>query len=276
VLKWQNVPMDIFKAKEVGSNKILAVVQARMKSTRFPDKVVQPILGRAMLALLLQRIKKSRLLDQIIVATSTDPSGEIIVKLCEEIGISVFRGSEKDVLSRIYEAAKVFKGDTIVRLTGDNPLYEAALIDSMLLFYSACDYDFVSNSSMSYSTKWVEERTFPIGLGVQIFSFGVLEEINRLDSDLNSREHVSCYVYQHPEKYRLGAFHAQNEFLYLRHPEFRFTVDTIRDYEFVKNIFEHFQNPYCSLKEVIDYLLKNTRITKINRNESQRKPVLKD
>jgi len=170
--------------------KRVAIIEARMKSTRLPGKVLRPIMGRPMLELLVERLQQARNLDQIIVATTNNDSDEPIVSLAQALGVSCHRGSEEDVLDRVLSAARRFEADVVVEVTGDCPLIEATKIDEMLKAYQYMGVDFMANRL---------DSTYPPGLGMRIFSRAVLEKINSLTQDPVDREHVTLYVWEHPD-----------------------------------------------------------------------------
>jgi spore coat polysaccharide biosynthesis protein SpsF len=145
---------------------IIAVLQARLSSSRLPGKVLKPILDQPMLALQIERIKRSQLIDQLVVATSTSPEDEQISKLCQEIEVVSFRGSLDDVLERVYQAAKPYSPTYLVRLTGDCPLCDPELIDQVIQFHVDGNYDYSSNCLIP---------TYPDGLDVEICRFQCLE-----------------------------------------------------------------------------------------------------
>jgi len=236
------------------NKKVYGIIQARMGSSRLPGKVMMEIKGRSILDLLVQRIKDSKLLNGIIIATSISDKDNIIEEYCSKNNVNCFRGSEENVLERVLLAAKSQGADIIVEITGDCPLIDFKLIDDIIKFYFENDYDYVS----TFNT-----RTFPVGYDVRIFSTESLDEINKLTKDKEDREHVSIYYIKHPEKYKIGSFIAEEE---IRHPEYRLVVDEKEDFELMKKIFEHFETLTFSIKEVIDFLKENPELALINKD----------
>jgi glutamate-1-semialdehyde 2,1-aminomutase len=206
--------------------KTIAIVQARMGSTRFPNKVMQPILGVPLIELLLKRLSKAKRIDQIILATSDDPRNQPLVDHVRKLGYTVFQGSENDVLNRYYQAAKTNNPDTIVRITGDCPLIDPEVVDLVIAAYERDGVDYMSNT---------RPPTFPDGLDTAVFSFAALERAQMEATSQYEREHVVPYIRES------GHFQIGN----LRHSEDcsaeRWTVDEPADFEVVKAVFEHFK-----------------------------------
>ncbi|MBI2287838.1 MAG: glycosyltransferase family protein [Chloroflexi bacterium] len=201
-----------------------------MGSTRLPGKVLEDLAGQPMLARVVSRTRQAKTLDSVTIATTTLPADDAIVKLCKKMGWPCFRGSQDDVLDRYYRAALAFKADTVIRITSDCPLTDPGVIDltvnAFLGQYPAVDY--VSNS---------QTRTFPRGLDVEVFSFSALEKAWREDYNPAWREHVTIYLYRHPEKFKL--LNVANDIDY---SAMRWTVDTPEDLALVRQIYNHFQN----------------------------------
>ncbi|MDD1664201.1 MAG: glycosyltransferase family protein, partial [Methanomicrobiales archaeon] len=174
--------------------KTAAIIEARMTSTRLPGKVLLPVLGRPLLDHLIERLKRARTLDQIIVATTTNATDDPVEALARNLGCGCFRGSEEDVLERVLSAAHRFGVDLIVEITGDCPLMDPAIVDILVETYRLNRYDYVSN---------VLERTYPRGMDTQVFPTKVLDEVARLTDDPVDHEHVSLYIYNHPERFSL-------------------------------------------------------------------------
>jgi spore coat polysaccharide biosynthesis protein SpsF len=204
----------------------VATIEARMSSSRLPGKVLAPILGRPMLELLIERVQRAALLDGIVVATTTNPADDAIAQLAQHLGIGCYRGSESDVLARVLEAAETFSADVIVELTGDNPVIDPAVIDLVVKRYREWGCDYVSNTL---------QRTFPLGLDTQVFATEVLRRVATLTDNPSDREHVSIYIYSHPEEFTLCNVTSD---LPADAAQLRLTVDSIEDLERVRRIYE--------------------------------------
>lgn len=238
-----------------------AIIEARMTSTRLPGKVLAPILGRPTLELLVERLRRVKRLDQVIVATTVNRTDDPIEALARRIGAGCFRGSEADVLDRVLQASRAHGVDLIVEITGDCPLADPATIDRVLDAYHGGQCDYASN---------VLQRTYPRGLDVQVFPTAVLEDVARRTNDPVDHEHVSLYIYSHPERYRLRDVLSG---LPGRHADLRLTVDTPEDLALVKAIYEALYpaNPAFGLPDMLDLLERRPDLARINQHVQQKK-----
>jgi glutamate-1-semialdehyde 2,1-aminomutase len=205
--------------------KTIAIVQARLSSIRFPNKVMQAICGTPMIGLLLKRLSNTQLIDQIVLATSVDSCNDPLAKYVQELNYTVFRGSEDDVLDRYYHAAKEAKADSVVRITGDCPLIDPVLVDEAVNKFLDAEVDYVSN---------IAPPTFPDGLDIEVFSFQALETAWNKAKMPREREHVTPFIRES------GKFSQVNFSTDLNCSEERWTVDEPEDFEVVKKVFEHF------------------------------------
>lgn len=241
--------------------KIIAIIQARMGSTRLPGKILKTVMNKTLLEYQLERVTRSLLIDEIVVATTEKESDTPIVELCEQLGVGVYRGSENDVLSRYCEAAVECKADIIVRLTSDCPLIDSHVIDEVVQMYldGQGTIDYASNAL---------ERTFPRGLDIEVFSFEALEKANEYASLERDREHVTVFLYTNPEEFQLANLKSPKN---LGHH--RWTVDTEEDFELVKRILEALypSNPEFTMQDVLKLLEENPTWTEINAHIEQKK-----
>ncbi|CAN7157094.1 cytidylyltransferase domain-containing protein [Paenibacillus sp. LjRoot56] len=247
---------------------ILAILQARVSSSRLPEKVLLPLVGEPMLARQLERILRSEKIDRLIVATSNDVSDDPIAQLCENKSISCFRGSLEDVLDRFYQAAKPFNPEHVVRLTGDCPLSDPDLIDAIICAHIAGKYDYTTNAL---------EPTYPDGLDVEVMRYKCLEEAWRNADLLSEREHVTPYIHQRSSHFNINHFKSNENLSHLR-----WTVDERLDYELIN----HFYQALYPLKstfttvDVLTYLHENPELTIYNtdfqRNEGYIKSLKQD
>ena len=239
--------------------KVVAIVQARMDSSRLPGKVLKEILDKSLLEYLIERIEKSTLLDEIIIATSHKSCDDIIQKFCNEKYIKCFRGSENDVLSRFYEAATESKADYIIRICADSPVIDFSLIDELISEFTEkshnCDY--LSNTI---------NQTYPLGMNVEIFTSQALKKAYINAKTLYEREHVTPYIYSHPKQFSIGQKHLDKDMSFLR-----LTVDEQKDFELIKYIIEELYptNPNYTLSDILNLYDKNPEIFKINSNVKQ-------
>lgn len=242
--------------------KFILTIEARMRSSRLPGKVIKPILGKPMLALMIERLKHARTIDGIVVATTVNPDDNPIVKVAEESKVDYYRGSEEDVLARVLGAARRFKADVIVETTGDCPLIDPAVVDKVVSDYRMGGADFVSNN-LVYST--------PRGMDVRVFSTDKLAEIDRTTKDPADREHVSLYFWEHPERYRLRNVTTD---LPPEVANLRLTVDTVEDFELIRRVFESLYSDKLifTFADILDLLDQNPDLVEINQGIKQ-KPV---
>jgi spore coat polysaccharide biosynthesis protein SpsF len=233
-----------------------------MRSTRLPNKVMLPILGRPMLELMIERLRRARLLDGIVIATSTDPSCQVIEELACRLRVGCYRGSEDDVLDRVLQAARSARAGVIVETTGDCPLLDPEVVDRVIEAFQSQQVDYCSN---------ILERTYPRGMDVQVFPVRVLEEVARLTQDPVDREHVSLYIYEHPERFSLRNVASG---LRQRYWDLRLTVDTAEDFALIRGIYEELYplNPAFGLRDVLDLLERRPELIEINRHVEQ-KPI---
>jgi len=222
----------------------LAIIQARMSSTRLPGKVLLPILGEPMLGRMVERVKEAKMVDRFVVATSSRRDDQAIVDFCRDEKMWWATGPLDDVLSRFYFAAIGHvinpEADNIIRLTGDCPLIDPKAIDAVLIYHQINKYDYTSNIS-----------TFPDGQDVEIFTFETLEKtMNSKGRTAYDNEHVTPFMRNS------GLFKTGDLRLYRDLSSYKWSVDTREEYEFVKGIFEalHPKNPLFSMWEIIDYL----------------------
>ena len=202
----------------------LAVLQARMTSSRLPGKVMAPLLGEPMVSRQVERIRRSQRIDGIVLATSTDPSDDPLVELAASLGIAVVRGPLDDVLARYVMAVEEHEPEVVVRLTADCPLTSPTVIDAVIEQFLAADVDYCSNTLTP---------TFPDGLDAEVVRASVLVDVAGVSDDAAEREHVTLGVYRRSERYRL-ANHAGPVDL----SSLRWTVDTPDDFAFVTSVYE--------------------------------------
>lgn len=241
----------------------VAVLQARYGSSRLPGKVLKPLLGRPMLARQIERLRRSRCITNLVVATSNRPEDDPIAKMCVEEGVSCYRGSLDDVLDRFYRAVEHLRPKTLVRLTGDCPLADPNVIDACVDFFRKGSFDYATNAI---------QPTFPDGLDVEVMSFDCLEHAWREARLPSEREHVTPFIYAHPERFRIGHFRQEND-----QSRMRWTVDEPGDLEFTRAVYAALYpgNPYFAMPEILALLDANPELQELNsrhkRNEGLEK-----
>lgn len=205
--------------------KIAAIIQARMGSTRLSGKVMKDLNGKTVLSHVIERVRQSKLIEDIIIATTIHERDNIIETEAINYGSKVYRGSEDDVLSRYYFAAKENNVDTIIRITSDCPLIDPNVIDEIIKFYLKGNYDLVTNAGSDLT-----QRTYPRGLDTEIFSFEVLENAFINGKESYHREHVTPFIYEHSKK----IYYFKNKVDYSK---YRWTLDTEEDYKLISEIY---------------------------------------
>lgn len=210
--------------------KILCIVQARMGSSRLPGKVMKKLNGKPMITYTLEALKKSRYIDQVILATSNKKQDDELANYVETLGIKVFRGDEDNVLKRYKLASDKYKGDIIVRVTGDCPLINPIICDNVITHYLMYDYDYV---------RLDVPNTFQRGFDTEVFSKEVLDKVDKVvggNEDSNNKmykEHVTYYIYSNEDKFKIGLVSGKGKFYKNKH--INLSVDTKEDFDRVNN-----------------------------------------
>jgi len=249
----------VFKKADINM-KIIIITQARMTSTRLPGKVLKTVLGKPLLSYQIERLQRVKQAREVVVATTTNQTDQPIKELCRTMAVPIFRGSEEDVLSRYYEAAKMHKADVVVRVTSDCPLIDPEVIDKVIEYYikHLPSYHYVSNTLT---------RTYPRGMDTEVFSFQALEEAYWEATAQPDREHVTPFIYRHPERYRIAN---------VAYPEdqscHRWTVDTTEDFDLIRKIIEHIYpvKPEFTLEDVLELIHENQDWYYINAHVEQK------
>lgn len=241
--------------------RIVATIQARMRSERLPGKVLLPILGRPNLALMVERLQRVPSIDAIVIATTEHVSCDPIESLARELGVGCFRGSEEDVLDRVLRASREAQADIIVETTGDCPLIDPPTVEKVIQTFLANDIDYCSNTL---------RRTYPRGLDTQVFPLRVLEEVARRTSDPADHEHVSLYIYEAPGRFRL----LNVESGYGRDvADLRLTLDTPSDFTLIRTVYEELYptNPEFTLPNIVALFARRPELADINPHVQQKK-----
>lgn len=233
--------------------KVVAILQARCSSTRLPNKVLKEIQGKAMLHQQIDRLNRSKCINELIVATSVDASDNKLVELCKKININVYRGSLNNVLERFYIAAKINSADIVVRLTGDCPLASPEIIDAVIRQHILDKNDYTSN---------IEPETFPDGLDVEVFNFPVLKKAWQNATTKSDLEHVTPYI-----RNNLGVVKG-NYISDLDYSHFRWTVDEPEDFNFVREVYSLLgsKGNYFDYNEIFKLLDERPELLNINSN----------
>ena len=242
------------------NNKVIAIIQARLGSSRLPGKVLKKLGNKTVIEHVVNRTKRIENLDKVIVATTESKLDDELVKYLKEKEITFFRGSEEDVLQRYYYAALEYNAETIIRITSDCPLIDPDVSSKMLKIYLESDYDMVSNASSDS-----KNRTFPRGLDTEIFSFELLKRAYKNADKKYQREHVTPYLYENEK----NIFFYKNKVDY---SNYRWTLDTPEDYSMLKDIFENFNDENeIRFKNIINFLENNPSVKLKNSKIIQKK-----
>lgn len=239
------------------SRKTVALLQARMGSTRLPGKILMDIAGKPMMDHVVTRTMRAKTLDEVVVTTSDLPGDDVTAAYCAERGWPVFRGSSEDVLDRFYQAAKAHGGETLVRITCDCPMIEPDIIDDVVRLFERTGADYAVNG-------W-KKLSYPRGISAEAFSFAALERAWREDKNPAWREHGTPYLYMHPELFKLEELVSDKDYSAMR-----WTVDTPEDMAFVRKIFEAFGHDRFTWKETLALLEKHPDWLEINRHIVQK------
>lgn len=232
---------------------IAGIIQARTGSTRLPNKIIKDIAGKPLFEHIIDRVRLSRLIDKIIIATTTKERDKIILEMAQRWGIESYAGSEDDVLDRFYQAAKIYGVETIVRITPDDPFKDPEIIDKVVGYYLGHQgsVDYVSNTI---------KPTYPEGLDVEVFSIGALEKAWKEAKKTSEREHVTPYIWNHPEIFRLANIENGEDLSHLR-----WTLDTEADLKFTRGIYARlYHGQVFLMKDILALLHAEPELSRIN------------
>jgi len=240
--------------------KVVAIIQTRVGSTRLPGKALKNISGKPMLWHVVHRLRYCKLLEQIVVATTTNKKDDAVEKFCRDNKIDFFRGSENNVLDRYYNAAKQYNADIVVRITSDCPLIDPEVVDLAVLelMKNTDKYDVVTNAI---------ERTYPRGLDVEVFSFSVLSRCNKEATNEYHKEHVTPYIYEQSDIFKQHHLCNGENLSHLR-----WTVDEVSDMDFAREIYKRLfkDNNIFFMRDVIVVLKKEPGLMEINKDVKQK------
>jgi spore coat polysaccharide biosynthesis protein SpsF len=218
--------------------KASVVIAARLGSSRLPGKCLMPILGKPMLERMLERVRASRHVRDVVIATTELAEDDAIAALAGRLGARCFRGSVHDVLGRISAAANSTGADEVVELLGDNPLVHADLIDDVVEFFRGGRFDYAASVTTEHSHAAPALHRFPIGVRVEVITPAVLAECARTAREPRHREHTTSFIYEHPDRFRLGYFEARGRWAELHRPPLTFAVNYEQNLDLVRRIFE--------------------------------------
>lgn len=236
--------------------KVVAIIQARMGSTRLPGKMMMQILGKPIIAHVFDRVKQAKNLSAVWLATTTDPADDVLADWAKKNNVPVYRGSVNDVCDRYYQTAKLSEAEVVVRVTGDCPLADPAVIDQVVGKYLKGGFEYVCNT---------QPPTFPDGLDTEVFAFTTLEKAWREAKLASEREHVTPYIWKHPEIFSIKNI--------IHSPDLsveRWTLDTPEDFVFLEKVITAINNDVLAgLDKILSHIQTHPEWRAINSN-SQR------
>ena len=228
--------------------RLVAIIQAHMSSTRLPGKVLKDLCGAPALYRMIERVRQAKLIDQIVIATSTKECDDEIIALCEQWGVDTFRGSDSDVLSRYWGAAQAYPAENYMRLTSDCPLIDAGQLDKVVQFFFDNDYRYVTG-----------DDKLPGGIGGEVFTAELMQEAAEKSTEGYEHEHVTPYMYWKQDS--IGRCPSEED-----GSMYRITLDTPEDYEVIKKVYEALYTPgnTFTLDDMLRFLEKHPEIVAIN------------
>ncbi len=244
---------------------ITAIIQARISSTRLPGKMLADIEGKSLLLHVIERVRKSKKIDAIIVATTDKKADKKIIEISKKAGVKTFAGSETDVLDRYYQSAKKFSSEVIVRVTADDPFKDPEIIDELVGVFlnNKSKFDYVSNTI---------KPTYPEGLDIEVFSFVALKKAWKESKKSFQREHVTPYIWQNPKKFNVKNISFKKDLSHLR-----WTIDHPQDLQFAREIYKRLYaiKPIFLMQDILGVLKKEPHLVKINQGMVRNEGFLK-
>jgi spore coat polysaccharide biosynthesis protein SpsF len=237
--------------------KVVAIVQARMGSTRLPGKVLKDIEGETMLARVVQRLSHSRLISEVLIATTDLPADDAIVEEFRHCSVQVFRGDEDDVLDRYFRASQLSKAEAVVRITSDCPLIDPEVTDKTIAAFLKAMPDYASNCIV---------RTYPRGLDTEVMTAQALERCWHTANQPYERTHVTPFIYEHTGEFKILSVTGEEDF-----SQHRWTVDTPEDLEFVRAVYARLKahDDFCA-PDVLELLEREPALLELNRSIAQK------
>ena len=237
--------------------KIVAIIQARMTSSRLPGKVLRIIGNQPMLWYSTHRLSKSSMIDHVVVATSNNSSDDDVFRFCKSKNFNCFRGDLDNVLSRYYFAGLTYQADIMVRITADCPLSDPLLVEHGIELFQKNATDYLSNTV---------KRTYPRGFDFEIMTFDALKKAYLCATKGFEKEHVTPYIWKtHPEQFRISQITQPNDY-----SSFRITVDTQEDFEVMKILIEQYKADQLNYNQITTILQKHPEIAALNKNVQQK------
>tara|TARA_B100000035_G_C21036828_1_gene571516 strand:+ start:6319 stop:7020 length:702 start_codon:yes stop_codon:yes gene_type:complete len=212
--------------------KIVAIIQARTGSKRFPRKVLKNISNKPLIGWVLSRTKRTKKLTKIILATTRHKKDDILVKIAKKNKVLTYRGDEKNVLKRYFDAAKLYKADLIVRICSDNPFVDPNQINYLIKKFENKNFEYAFNHQSRMNTNYAD------GFGAEIFTFNALKKVYLMAKSKSQKEHVTKYIWDNLKKFKILPIKSPKKLAY---PHFKFDINTPKDYRLIKNFTERFK-----------------------------------
>ncbi len=249
----------------INGKKVVATIEGRMTSTRLPGKIMMPLAGKPVMAHMIERHRRSKLTDEVIVATTSNATDDPIVALCEEVGCAYFRGSETDVLGRIVEAGKVNGAEILIQGMADSPLVDWRIVDRLV--------EMLEEETLDVASNEFGEDKYPDGFDMRVYRFGVLKKFEEDHKEEEYREHAGYQIRTDSLHYKRGLLSAEGDMLW---PELRLTLDTIEDYKLISAVYDELyqENPDFSAEDVVAFLKQRPDLVAINSTVVQKTPTI--
>ena len=241
----------------------VAIIQARMGSTRLPGKVLKNLLGKPMLVHIFNRVNQSKLVDQVVIATSINKENNVIRAVCKENNISYFSGSENNVLERFFYTACHFEAEQIIRITADCPLIDSDIINKLIERFNNSNYNFMGVAAgAGASNSDFKGNRYPQGLDAEIFMFDILKKAYKEATSDRDKEHVTPYIWTKPSVFKIGQLKAEKDY-----SEMRWVIDNPEDFDFIEQIYKKLypKNPNFGMKEILNFLESNKTLQNTNK-----------
>lgn len=243
----------------IKGKKVVATIQARMTSTRLPGKVLMDLCGKPVLAHMIERHRRGKFVDEVVVATTINKTDDPIIELCQKMNCKYHRGSENDVLSRVTDTAEKFKAEVVIQGMADSPLVDWRIADHLVELLIDNNADYASNEL---------EESFPVGLDSRAFLFSALKKSEKEAKEEIYREHAGYYIYKHPKIFKQINWKAEGKMFW---PDLRLTLDTKEDYQLISAVYDALypKNNDFSGEDVVDFLRKRPDLVSINKEIKQ-------
>ncbi len=249
----------------INGKKVVATIEGRMTSTRLPGKILMPLAGKPVMAHMIERHRRSRYTDEVVVATTVNAADDPVVALCEEMRCPYFRGSEADVLGRIVDAGSAHGADILIQGMADSPLVDWRIVDRLV--------EMLDKDALDVASNEFGEGKYPDGFDMRVYRFAALKKLAEDHPEEAYREHAGYQIRTDPVHYKRGLLLAEGD---MRWPELRLTLDTKEDYQLISAVYEELypKNPDFSAEDAVAFLKDRPDLVAINSGVKQKVPVV--